>query len=351
MKKTIIVIIFIIYCLSYPLLAVEVILKGEIILREDITVLQRPSSFAKTKDGFFVISDFQAGDLKIYTSSGDFLKTFGRKGQGPDEFLGPLKISYYHPRIGIVDVDRLIISVIEIKNNWELRTIHSFVCQGGVDTIVMSSDRITVAGYYVDKNGETWSVYQYLVGTKEILPVFLTHEIFGFSTNEDFQKNYINEIVPLGLKILCEQHNEDVFGVWVSNLRILKKNLKTGEVKTFGKKTPRYLQPLPTRELKRAMQERNPRKVQKEIDKYSRIMTIGINRGLFILIYRDPKAWKSIIQVYDFDGNFQGETEIPSPSESGMFYIPRDEGFIYELTYDDTSPPGIYKIRYYKLNF
>lgn len=130
-----------------------------------------------------------------------------------------------------------------------------------------------------------------------------------------------------------------------------QKNLKTGEVRTFGKKTHRYLQPLPTKELKRAIQERNPRKVQKEIDKYSRIMAIGLNRGLFLLIYRDPKSRKSIVQVYDYDGNLKGETEIPSSSESGMFYIPADEVFIYELTYDDTPPTGIYKIRYYELKF
>lgn len=109
--------------------------------------MQRPSSFIKTIDGFFGISDFQAGDLKIFTSSGDFLKTFGRKGQGPDEVLGPLKISYCHPCIGVIDVNRLIISVIEIRNNWELKTIHSFAARGGLATISMTRDRITVAGY------------------------------------------------------------------------------------------------------------------------------------------------------------------------------------------------------------
>ena len=349
MRQIIWTIIACLYALLCPLIAIEVRLIKEIHLQEKAAFLQRPSSFVKTADGLFVISDFQAGDLKLYRSSGELLKTFGRKGQGPDEFLGPFKLSFCAPLLGVVDIDRRMVFILNIKADGNLKTSQYFSCPGGAENISLSEDRVTVSGYYVDPHGVAWSVYQYVFTSKKIVPIFLRHEIFGFSSRGHYEKNFLKEVAPLGMKILCEQHHADAFAVWDANLRIFKKNIWTGEVKTFGQKTSRYVQPQNTKELEKAKKERNIKKVQEEIDKFSYILTIAVTNNLVILIYRDPKDQDRIVQAYDFSGNFLGETEIPSPAERGMFYVSKDEPLIHELSYEESLTSGLYKIRTYKM--
>ena len=351
MRQLLWAIIACIYTILCPLTAVEVRLIKEINLQEKASFLQRPSSFVKTDNGLFVVSDFQAGDLKIYKSSGELLKIFGRKGQGPDEFLGPFALSFCAPHLSVVDIDRRMVFLLDIETDGNLKTFQYFSCPGGAQDISLSKNRVAVSGYYVDPRGTAWSVYQYIFSSKKIVPVFLRHEIFGFSSKEDYEKNFLKEVAPLGMKILCRQQNEDTFAVWDANLRIYKKNIRTGEVRPFGRKTSRYVQPQNTKELEKAKKDRNIKEVQEEIDKFSYILTIGVTNNLFILIYRDPKDQHRILQVYDYSGNFLGEAEIPSPAERGMFYVSKDECLIHELSYEESLPPGFYKIRTFKFGF
>jgi len=53
---------------------------------EEYDMLSQPRSFIIDKEGSIFISDYQDQAIKVFDSNGDFIKTIGRKGEGPGEF-------------------------------------------------------------------------------------------------------------------------------------------------------------------------------------------------------------------------------------------------------------------------
>ena len=53
---------------------------------EEYDMLSRPMSFIVNQEGCIFISDIQDQTIKVFDSNGDFIRTIGRKGEGPGEF-------------------------------------------------------------------------------------------------------------------------------------------------------------------------------------------------------------------------------------------------------------------------
>ena len=56
------------------------------------------------KDGYVYICDYKANNIKIFDSSGRFIKTIGKEGQGPGEFNRPYDIAVTDERLIIWDI-------------------------------------------------------------------------------------------------------------------------------------------------------------------------------------------------------------------------------------------------------
>lgn len=62
-------------------------------------------------DGTLAASDFSEGHVRLFDSSGKILRTIGRKGNGPGEFLGPVAVRWDRARqLHVLDLHRMLIS-------------------------------------------------------------------------------------------------------------------------------------------------------------------------------------------------------------------------------------------------
>jgi hypothetical protein len=332
--------------------AVKIKLVSEILIDEKTILLEKPSSFIKTTHGSYIIADYQAGDLKQYLADGKFLNTYGRKGQGPNEFLSPFAISYYPPQLSILDIDRRMIFILNCSDDGTFNSIDYFSCPGGAEKISLSNDRITISGYLVDSEEMKYSIYQYILKTKEIIPIIPRYQIFGYSSQDEYEKHFADDIAPLGMRVLCAQYRENVYAIWDRNLKIFKKNSKTKDINFFGEKTRQFIPLKNTKEFHTAYKNKNIKKLQEMIHKCSFISTIAATDKYFILIYHNIKDSKKYVyvQFYDNTGDFLEEKELPLPSRYGMFYISPDAKNIYELC-DDILPTEVsHKIRIYAID-
>ncbi|MBN1272237.1 MAG: hypothetical protein JXB26_08185 [Candidatus Aminicenantes bacterium] len=323
----------------------------EVLLQENSFLLEKPASFVKTKDGSFIIADFQAGDLKIFRPSGEILKTFGRKGRGPGDFLGPFSLSYCYPRLGLVDIDRRMVFIMKVGCAGDVRIVDEFKCPGGITRISLSREKAVLAGYLVDGHGVSSSIFQYIFSSCKKVPVFSNFEIYGYSSHKEYEKKRINEIIPLGLRVLCCQKDDAVFGLWDKRLRILKKEIRSGEVILFGKRTANFQPGKITKAVKTAYKKRDQKKLREEEKKTSFIMNVAVTGNLFLLFYKNENPEKYFMQVYNQSGNFIKEVLLPSRFEGGFLFVSENEKVFYELICDDRTMELKFRIRAYGFDF
>ena len=129
--RFIVVAAIIIGFLSFALLAAQApVWKGKILKDGDITIVQNPkepmyptgggltleteltigaglagdamigtiSAIAVSNDGRIFIGDLKQNNVKIFGPDGRFIRLFGRKGQGPGEFMGPVSVGFSEKR-------------------------------------------------------------------------------------------------------------------------------------------------------------------------------------------------------------------------------------------------------------
>jgi len=65
-------------------------------------------------DSNIYVSDFRSNNIKMFDSSGKFVKTLGREGQGPGEFQGPYYMSISKDRIAVYDLRNRRISILKL---------------------------------------------------------------------------------------------------------------------------------------------------------------------------------------------------------------------------------------------
>ncbi len=84
---------------------------------EDAYLFQRIRGVIRLSDGRIALVDNRAGDLRVYSPTGEHLATFGRRGEGPGEFASPallgklpgdtlVVVDWRHRRIDLFHPDR-----------------------------------------------------------------------------------------------------------------------------------------------------------------------------------------------------------------------------------------------------
>lgn len=59
---------------------------------EEVYLFSNLNVIGVTEDESLYALDFKAANIKIFDKNGDYVKTFGKKGQGPGEFISPLSL-------------------------------------------------------------------------------------------------------------------------------------------------------------------------------------------------------------------------------------------------------------------
>jgi hypothetical protein len=123
------------------------------------------------------------------------------------------------------------------------------------------------------------------------------------------------DISIIGSQGYCDWWGDYAYLVWRGNIKIMKINMKTKKMITFGKKTENYRQPMATERKRKALKERNLRVLVEENNKVSNIMGLYTNKNFLLLAYDRPlikgeEISSRMLQFYTLDGTFIEEKQI-----------------------------------------
>jgi hypothetical protein len=319
--------------------------------------IQLPTSFAVTEDHLYFILDKKAANIKIYKPSGKLVKTFGRKGIGPNEFQEPRYIDYHQGRLAIMDLGTRKVYIYSRAGKNDLKKEKDFLCISLGDDLCINGDRVMIAGYKTDQNDRPYSLYirNYRNHKNEFL---LPSEIkYGFGSVKEYQNEFRKnlKIVPIGIQSYFDWLGDDVYLVWQGNLRIIKINVRTKKRSFFGKHTQNYTQPKASQKMINAYKRRDTREWLKERNKLCYVSDIFAAPEYIMVKYlrpgkgQGPQALRARLQFYTPEGTFINEVELPR-KEYNLYYFKRDEEILYALSLETTEElQEIYSIYRYKI--
>jgi len=322
--------------------------------------------FCITDEGLIIITDQEAGDVKIYKKDKNGLlltKTLGGNGDGKNEFLEPTYCFCEKDRFGLIDFKKRRIFIYNIselkdsKDSLDFKLTHTIECPPLGNDFYLTGDKLFISGYTSD---ETYNSYElYCIDIKENRTSFLlpSHEKYGFDSLYEYRDEYLTkpDIRMIGLDGWFSIHGDDIFYVWEGDLRVVKLNIRFGPGKpiTFGYKTKNYIKPHPSKNLRKFSFNSDPVGTREERRKMSYIRDIFANEGNVFLIFESPAKYgrgsNIWLQKYTFNGVFIDEVTIPE-DPGRMFYFDRGNNFLYSLKKKANNNNKKYELLKYKIN-
>jgi hypothetical protein len=337
MKRYTLFIFILLSCIVLP--AVELKKIDTVLLApgegDDLLAVAAP--FGVTEDGLYLVPDRKAGDIKVFDLKGRFVKRVGRRGFGPNELVEPRNSDYLGSRYVVLDMGRRQYTLYQrdkktfLKEIKRLRSVYM-----GNDVTMMGDDQALIAGYVPGKDGTHWECYTYDFNTGQYNYLVDAATKFGFSSHNEYHKAR-KDISIIGSQGYCDWWGDYAYLVWRGNLRILKTNMKTKEMVTFGKKTDNYHQPVATERKRKALQERNLLVLGGESGKVSNIMGLYTNKNYLLLMYNRPlvkgeEVNSRMLQFYTLDGTFIDEKQITHGTGCALYLSKdRDDHILYML--------------------
>ncbi len=296
-----------------------------------------PRDFCVTEDGLFIIPDQQTGNVKIYEIEGKFLKLIkivGRKGFGRDALVAPVSCFYSkeESKLGIYAQGAKTIFIYVRIGRVEFKRVKEVFCpRGGTDFDLIGS-RLLVAGYNSDRNKRHYHLYSVDLETDKVINLLPSYVKYGFGSHREFEVEYIkrDNIGTIGINgwFDIDQQANNVYFVWEGALRIIKININSQEMNSFGEKTEEgksyYIKPYVSKRLLDAYDKGDPKTIRKEWAKMSYIRDIFTNSKYVLVIYEGPvkpggesNFW---LQLYTLEGTFKRELSIPGQPSHMMFF-------------------------------
>ncbi|GEM_PF-3511095 len=352
MKKVLLILIFLKILYSF-----EVVKKWEVFLSQKKVVLKEPVAFVVKERRIYVL-DIRAADIKIYDNTGELLRTFGRKGQGPNEFLNPIALSSWREFLLIYDFKRGKIFLYKISPEGEIKFYRSYIFQAFAFIFkFLNSQELLISGHSMTrKNGKTYSVFIFnlVKGTYEyLLPSFVA---YGVKNEREYEKKFLNELVVLSPENYADYCGGEIYFASAADFHILKRD-KKGRVKYFGRKSAKFYTPLVTKEMKKAVWRRQDAKLAELLSKFSFVEGLFCTKkGMISLIFSSPaeEGRDVYIQIYNGEGEFLKEyklmhTEAETESEI-LAYFSQKENKLFFLTAETAAGFGVnFKITGFKI--
>lgn len=251
-------------------------------------------------DGVLYVPDFDAGDIKVLSQNGDLLRTIGRRGFGPNEFMQPCAIAVDKDQMTVYDFGRRTFFVYD--RDWKL--VSKQVYSGEMEDTLPQSDSVVVSGHCV-------------LGDKEYDLFLLTRDgrvKAGLYSCRDFglsEREYL-----LGYsQYLAQAEDQQHFYLALQVEPVIRKFARDGRlVKQFGEAASYYTKPAITKDHKKWSEE-------KDEDAYKRwYNNTYFLHGLFatsdflgvLIRYNTEPVAQYWLQVYDLEGSLIHEG-IPLP--------------------------------------
>jgi len=182
----------------------------------------------------------------------------------------------------------------------------------------LDDDRLIIAATYIKPDGEVYDLYRVGLKDKKITCLVPGWVKYGLSSAKEYEGAYSNRgILPIGIQGYCDADNGYVYYAWEGNLRIMKVNIHTGEIDTFGEKTGNYVMPKVSNRLANAYAEGDRKVWVEERHKLNYIDDINVSKNYIVLSYikPDPSVGMRIKMLQIYGHNQKLITEFKAPNE------------------------------------
>jgi len=275
-------------------------LKEKILLDPKNNILQNGWGIALLDDGSILFSDGSAGDFKIFDGKGKLIRTFGRKGKGPNEFDGNYLLGYRDGHAVIMNRGGQKLVLYKITNKLEFIEEQSFRFFAFDASIADDTLLITRLPEY-DPNQTFFTLFALNLKTKKMSYLIPTRLTFGekpvdLKLNQTSQ---MQDVLALGIDSYCDRQGKSAFMVWRGNWQVMKVDMDTKKITRFGNKPKNYVQPYVSKELK------NSRKAldQKSCQSMSWMVDVITWKDLILIFYitydRELTCWQTYVQIYN----------------------------------------------------
>jgi hypothetical protein len=338
--------LLLIFLFIFPFfLASSDIIKVELItqfyLDQSREFLGTPKDIAVDDNENVFVSDCAMQNIKIYNNEGLLLRSFGRKGGGPGEFLQPYTIDYNNNKLCVQDVG--LYKYVLFNNNFEEITRFFYLVDGY--NFVLRDNRIISNDYFKDKKRDFRGVILDFSGKviKPLMPI-------TFGENDGWNR------ITNSRAFVDVSKDGKIYFVKEREVKFFKFD-KNGEfLKNFGKNPSYFIPCQQNKDFERAVYTSDPRRGNSwERWRHSFTWVAGIFvledfLGVVIRKFDNEKNfWKCFFQFYDFEGNlFNQDIELKepgTPSDNGFFIDSNHKDRIYILEVFEEHEP---QFKFYK---
>jgi hypothetical protein len=351
MKRTLILLMFL---TNTILPGAEVRLIKKIPLSQDETFIFYAGPFSVTEDETFILADVKNGDFKLYDNTGNIIKIWGKRGPGPDEFGVPAFCDYQKSYFSFIDLKKRKIFVYKTKEDKDFEKVKEILCPSLATDIKLKGDKVLVSGFIRNSKGNKFELYMKDLKNQTTSYLLPAKTKYGFKS-----KGKYKEIAPIGISGFCDFEGDTIYFVWEGNLRIIRINLKTKEIDSFGEQTKNYIKPKATSSLTSAYNKLKKELIHKEKRKMSYVIGVFADKDVVGLIYSNfNKAlsiWQMTLQLYSPNGELLKEIFLPEARNyddtmgCSFFYI-KEKKLLYFLSRElDSEFQDALKILKYKI--
>jgi len=302
MKKILLFLFIFTYCIGFNYSMVIKKIRSFYLEQNQKVFIQEPISYFITKDNYIFLLDRKACNLKIFNNNGKLIKTLGKKGLGPYEFVNPVFCSNYKNKVLIYDFKRKKLyfynkseknNLIEYKNLQFGDLSFSFK--------FINDNKLLIAGNTTIKN---FSLYIYDINKKRYEYLLPSHLCYDLKSENELHMKFMKEFVYLPSNGFCAFSNNYFFYVLATKIRIVRFNRKTKKTFVFGKKTDKFSDPYINKELRKAYKQRKTmlmNELEKKMSLVLGLFCFNKDRiGLVYTKYNKQTNFQSLyLQVYN----------------------------------------------------
>ncbi|MDD8033027.1 MAG: 6-bladed beta-propeller [Acidobacteriota bacterium] len=355
MKKTLIILLSPLMIAGPFVFGQDIRLIDKIPVSQQDCLIEADDGIAVLPNGSFIICDTRAGNFKIFDKNGRFVKIFGRRGNGPDEFSVPKLLDYANSRLLINDWGNNRVLIYQINDNLELKKVDVFlgIC---FDAKIFTHGYL-LAGSKLDNKGRWHLLYLEYPDNGEYSFLLTCDEIFGLPQIDPVLSNLngLKERVVIGGRAYCDFFNDIIFAVWEGDLNIIRIDFHTMNKSRFGKKTALYKYPEVTNELIRTRKEQKLNEYLRELQKFSMIRKIFATRKYIGVVYmnynKNMDMMNPVVQLYSTDGEYLTEHLLEGasyPQHLMPFYFDKENNIlnVLSMTIDAHFEPHYTLLKY-----
>lgn len=323
---------------------IKIELKNHFILDQGQEIVGRPNGMAVDDNEYFFVTDSALHNIKIYDNTGRLLRTFGRKGAGPGEFMDPYTIDCYKNKFCVQDVGHYKYFVFD--NSFREITRFFYLVDGY--GFILRENEIISNDYYKENERDFRGIILDFHGKviRALMPI-------EFSQNDGWNR------ITASKAFVDVSIWGDIYFVKERETKFYKYDKYGKFIKNFGIKPSLFIPCQETKDFEYALYTTAPdRKVAWDRWRRSYTWVSGLFvmedfLGIVIRKYnRTRNVWECFIQFYDLEGNPLGQDimlkEPGTSSEEGFFLDSNHKDRIYILeAYEEEEPQ--YKIYRYIL--